>query len=220
MILPFAIAGLLSVFAGLTPVLKPLYLYPLLGNGVASVVEPTLQLIGASTPLLLLLVIGPAFQNQQTIRSVILLGIGGSSMIRALANAVYVAGFSAAIGLEKTLPFYEMARLIYINRYVQRLEAVFILLWVIVGVLGIAACLYGSLYIITRLFRLPTLKPLLLPVGLIMISIASLPPDAAIVASLEKTLFVRILAPGFIIMTLALLLAALKKGGGKRCDLP
>jgi spore germination protein (amino acid permease) len=220
LILPFALGGLLLVFSGLTPVLKPLYLFPLLGNGLASVIKPTLSLIGASAPSVLLMILAPAFQNTQTIRTVILFGIGGASIIRALTNLCYVASFSAAVGLEKTLPFYEMARLIYINRYVQRLEAVFILLWVMVGLLGIAACLYGTLYVIAQLFKLPTPKPLLLPLGLIMISIAALPPDAGVVASLEQILFGSVLAPGFGITTLVLLIAALKRGGGRKCDLP
>lgn len=220
LILPFAIGGLLLVFAGLTPVLRPLYLFPLLGNGLSSVISPTLFLIGSHAPVVLLIILAPAFQNPQTIQAVMLFGIGGSSIIRALINAVYIAVFSAAIGLEKTLPFYEMTRLIYINRYVQRLEALFILLWVMLGVLGIAACLYATLYLLTRLFKLPTQKPLLFPVGLIMIVIASLPPDAGVVSSFEQTLFGTILAPGFVITTLVLLIASLKKGGGKRCDLP
>ena len=219
LILPFAIGGLLLVLAGLTPVAKPLYLFPLLGNGLPSVVKPTLFLIGANAPLVLMMILAPAFQNVQTIRAAILFGVGGGGIIRSLANAVYVASFSAAVGLEKTLPFYEMARLIYINRYVQRLEALFILLWVMVGVLGIATCLYGTLYIIARLFKLPAPTPLLLPVGLIMINIASLPPDAGLVSSLERILFGSILAPGFVITTLILLVAALLKGEGKRCDL-
>ncbi|MDF2500556.1 MAG: spore germination protein [Anaerosporomusa subterranea] len=218
LILPFAIGGLLLVLAGLTPVIKPLYLFPLLGNGLPSVVSPTLFLIGAHTPLALLVILAPAFQNTQTIRATIFFGVGGASVIRALANAVYIASFSAAIGLEKTLPFYEMARLLYINRYIQRLESLFILLWVMIGVLGIATCLYGTLYIIVRLFKLPTPKPVLLPLSLIMINIASLPPDAGIVSSLERTLFGSILAPGFVITTLVLLIAGLKRSGGKRCD--
>ncbi|MDF2873583.1 MAG: spore germination protein [Sporomusa sp.] len=220
LILPFAIGGVLLAFAGLIPVLKPLYLFPVLGNGLPSVVKPTIQLMGASVPIVLLLILAPAFQNPQTIQAAMLYGIGGGSIIRSLANAVYVASFSAAIGLEKTLPFYEMARLIYINRYVQRLEALFIILWVIIGILGIATCLYGTLYIIARLFRLPTPKPLLLPLGLIMINIATMPPDAGTVSTLEDILFENILAPGFIITTLVLLVAALKRSRERRCDLP
>ncbi len=194
LILPFAVAGLLLVFAGLSPEMRPLYLFPLLGNGLPSLLQPTLLFVGGSAPTVLLMLLAPAFQNARTIQAAIIFGFGGSAFIRSAANAVFVMTFGAAIAAEKTLPFYEMARLIYINRYMQRFESLFILLWVMAGVLGIAACLYGALYTLARLFRLPTPKPLLL------------------VLSLGTTLFTDILAPGFALTVLALLVGAWFKG--------
>jgi hypothetical protein len=126
--------------------------------------------------------------------------------------------FGASVAAEKTLPFYEMARLIYINKYVQRLEALFILLWVIAGVLGIAACLYGALYITARLCRLPTVRPLILPLGLIVLQVASLLPDAATVALVGTTVFSTVFTPGLVVITAALAAAALFKGREKPCD--
>ncbi len=212
LILPFAIAGLLLVFAGLGPELRPLYLAPLLGNGLPSLLKPTVFFVGATAPTAILILLAPSFQNAATVRAAILFGFGGGALVRSLANAVYIMTFSASIGAEKTLPFYEMARIIYINRYLQRFEALFIILWVMVGVLGIAVCLYGALYTLARLFRLPTLRPLLLPLALLMAQIASIPPDAALVRSLGTILFANILAPGFALAVAALGLAAWLRG--------
>lgn len=211
LILPFSIAGLLLVFAGLGPELRPLYLVPLLGNGLPSLFKTTVLFVGASAPTAILILLAPSFQNAATVRAALLFGYGGGAIIRSIANAVYVMTFSASIGAEKTLPFYEMARTIYINRYLQRFESLFILLWVMVGVLGIAACLYGALYTLARLFRLPTPRPLLLPLALLMLQLASIPPDAAVVLSLGTMLFA-ILAPGFALAVAALGLAAWLKG--------
>jgi spore germination protein KB len=208
LILPFAIAGLFLVFAGLSPEMRPLYIFPILGNGLPSLLKPTLLFVGGSAPTVLLMLLAPAFQNAKTVQAAIIFGFGGGAVIRSAANAVFVMTFGAAIAAEKTLPFYEMARLIYLNRYIQRFEALFILLWVMVGVIGVAACLYGALYTLARLFRLPTPKPLILPLGLLMVQIASIPPDAAVVLSLGTMLFANILAPGFAFTTLALLAAA------------
>jgi spore germination protein (amino acid permease) len=217
-LLPFAVAGMLLVFAGLAPLMKPLYLVPLFGNGLATLAEPSLFIFGYSTTVTLLAVLGPVFQNTSTLKAAIIFGYGGSALLRSLTNAVYVMVFSAAVGKEKMLPFYELARTIYINRYVQRLEALFILLWVMVGLLGIAACLYGALYVLARLFRLPSPMPLLLPLGLIMTNIAAMPPDAGQVLILGTTLYDAVYAPGFAITTLGLFAAALLKGGKKQCS--
>ncbi len=211
LILPFAVVGLFLVFAGLGPEMRHYYLFPILGNGLPSLIQTTSLFVGGSAPSALLMLLAPAFQNAKTIQAAIIFGFGGSAVLRSIANAVYVMTFSASIGSEKTLPFYEMARLIYINRYVQRVEAVFILLWVIIGVLGIAACLYGSLYTLARLFRLPSPKPILLPLGLLMVQIASIPPDAGMVLSLGATLFTTILAPGFALIVVAFSIAWLRR---------
>jgi spore germination protein KB len=219
-LMPFGIAGLLLVFAGLASQIRPLYIFPLLGNGLTALFKPSLLQFGASGPLAVLLLLAPSFQNSKTLQAALVFGFGGSILLRSVANLVYVMVFGVAVATEKTLPFYEMARLIYINRYVQRLEALFILLWVIMGVLGIAACLFGSLYIIVRLFKLPAQRPLLLPMGLIMASIAAQPPDVGVVLSLSTMLFLNISAPGIATVTVVLLVAALLKGRKKICDMP
>lgn len=217
-ILPFALAGVLLAFAGLVPVMKPLFLFPWQGHGLVSILKPSLFFTGSNTPVTLLFLMAPVFQNAKTLQASLIFGFGGSTIVRSLANVAYIMTFSTAVSAEKTLPFYEMARLININKYVQRLEAVFILLWVIVGVLGIVVCLYGAVYIIARLFKLPTISPLLLPVGLIMTQVASLLPDAATVVMVGTTVFSDIYAPGMILVTFALLVTALVKGGVKTCD--
>lgn len=220
LLMPLSIGALFVVFAGLTPEMEPLYLFPLLGYGIPSLIDPLLFYTGGSASASILLVLAPSFQNKTAVGQVILFGIGASAIIRSVAFAVYVALFAVNIASEKILPFFDMTRLVYINRYIQRIEALFILLWVAVGILGIAVCLYGALTIIAQLFRLPTFTPLLLPLGIIMITVAALPMDANQTLLLNKILFSRILAPGFVITTLALLLAAKlkKRRKQRRCD--
>ena len=116
------------------------------------------------------------------------------------------------------LPFYEMARLIYLNRYIQRLEAIFILLWVIVGIIAIAICLYGSLYVLAKLFKLPTIRPLIPVAALVMVQVAMLPPDTNSVLKIEAAFFGLFCAPGAVIFPITLLAAFLFKGRRKACQ--
>ena len=220
LLMPLSIGALFVVFAGLTLEMEPLYLFPLLGYGIPSLIDPLLFYTGATAPAAMLLVLAPSFQNKAAAQKVILFGIGISAIIRSMAFAVYVAVFAVTVASEKILPFFDMTRLIYINRYIQRIESLFILLWVVVGIVGIAVCFYGALTIMAQLLRLPTFTPLLLPLGIIMITVAALPMDANQVLVLNKILFSRILAPGFVITTLALLLAARLKRRREqsRCD--
>ncbi len=220
LLMPLSIGALFVVFVGLMPEMEPLYLFPLLGYGIPSLIGPLLFYTGASAPAAMLMVLAPSFQSKAATQKVILFGIGASAIIRSMAFAVYVSVFAVTVGSEKILPFFDMTRLVYINRYIQRIESLFILLWVVVGILGIAVCLYGALAIIGQLFRLPTFTPLLLPLGIIMITVAALPMDANQVLILNRILFIQIFAPGFVITTLALFLAAKlkKRRKQRRCD--
>jgi hypothetical protein len=215
--LPFILLGMLLVFAGLTSVLKPLYLLPWQGKGLATLFRPTLFATAANIPVILLLIMAPAFQTGRTIQTALAFGFGGSCILRGVTTAVFIMIFGSAVAAEKMLPFFEMARLIYINKYVQRLEAVFILLWVIVGILAIAACLYGTLYITAKLLRLPEIKPLILPMSVIMTQLASLFPNIATVTTVASSSSY-FTVPGVVVITLALLGAALLKAKKKQCD--
>ena len=216
-IMPFCVCALLLVFALLLPIYKPMYLLPWQGRGLASLVDPVIKLVGASAQLSLLFFLAPAFQTNSTLRNALFWGYGGSTLIRVSAVAVFIMVFGPSVGSEKILPFYELARLIYLNRYMQRLEAIFILLWVIVGILAIALCLYGSLYIIAKMFRLPTIRPLIPAAALISIQLAMLAPDTNIVLKIEAAFFGWFCAPGAVVLPVALLAAFLVKGRRKAC---
>jgi hypothetical protein len=96
--------------------------------------------------------------------------------------------FGSGVGREKMLPFFEMTRAVYVSRYLQRIESLFILLWVVAGIVAIAVTLYVSIYIITRLFDLPTYKPIIIPATLSAAQLAMIPPDITSVLLLHANL--------------------------------
>lgn len=214
--LPLALVSCLLVFSGLIPITNINYVFPILGKGLQASISPILLVIGSSAPAITIMYLAPHFQSENAIKSAIIFGVGGGVLIRALSIFIFTISFSSAAAQEKILPFYEMAKLIYLNHYIQRIEAIFILLWAAVGIFGIALGVYSSLYIIARILNLPTVNPLLPPIGIILISISSMPPDTGMVLKMAITLFSKILAPGFILSILVLVVAHKLKGGAKR----
>ena len=214
-ILPFMVLGLVLVLAGLAPLYKPYNLFPWQGNGFSSLIQPILTMIGLSGGLSVLVILAPSFQDVKSLKGAVIFGYGGSAFLRILSVAVFIMVFGANVAREKTLPFYEMARLIYINRYLQRFEALFILLWVMVGVLAMAISLYGAIYITAKLFKLPSIKPLLPVMTLIIAQLAMILPDAKSVLDLEAILYPYVFAPGVILIPTVLFIATIVKGGKK-----
>lgn len=176
-VLPMTVLALATVLLLLLPQYEFLYLTPWRGAGLDQVFIGGLRSMGVNLNILIPAFLAHSFQNLRTVKYSVLYGLGISSICRSLTIAAYIAAFGAAAGQEKLLPFYELARLVYINRFIQRVEALIILLWAIVGILSIAINLYIGLYLLGRLFRLPALKPLIAPVLIIIAELAMLPGE-------------------------------------------
>lgn len=170
--LPVATLGMLTILALLMPKYEPLYLTPWNGPGLATVLATSLTTTGANIVIIVPFFLARSFQNARTIKCSILYGLGLSAAIKSLVIGVYLAVVGPGSGQDYIMPFYELARLVSISRFVQRIEAIFILLWIVMGILAIAIYIYAMLYIFGRLFNLPAIRPL---VGSIMVVVAALP---------------------------------------------
>ncbi|MDF2876637.1 MAG: hypothetical protein K0R22_3320, partial [Sporomusa sp.] len=175
-----------------------------------------LAISGINFGVLLLFVLGPAFQNLRTIKRAALIGLGGSTLLKSLSIFVFTMVFGTKIALEKTIPFFEMARLVYLNRYVQRVESLFILLWVIAGIMSIAIDIYIAGYLITRIFNLTTVRPLIPSLALLVTGIAMIPPDIASVIRLDTIITLTLHNAGLYGIPLLLFTVTLFKGRKKK----
>lgn len=223
-LLPFGIFLLLLVMALLIPFYNVYNLAPWQGTGLGPVLWGSTAKAGVDFGIFVFVILAPAFHSLKTIRTASLWGMGLSLLLRSLTVLVYTLIFGVAVGREKVLPFFEMARLVYLNRYMQRIEALFIVLWVITGTLNLAASLYVGLYILTRLFKLPSMRPLIFMVTIILAELAMLPTDVATVIEWDGK-FLWFFDIGIYVIPVILLVAATiklrrKEGGGWDFDSP
>ncbi|VBB07663.1 spore germination gerab [Lucifera butyrica] len=185
-VMPISILALVFLLLLLIPFYDYHFLAPWLGNGLGLTLKNSFSLTGLDLGVLLLIIFAPSFQTARTRNQAALLVLVLGNILRALSIACFIMAFGVAMGAERTLPFYEMSRLVYLSRYVQRIEALFILLWVIIGLLAIAIDLYITLYLFARLAKLNTIRPLIVPTVLISIQLASLPRSVSTVLLLDK----------------------------------
>ncbi|MEN6412047.1 MAG: GerAB/ArcD/ProY family transporter [Veillonellales bacterium] len=185
-ILPFGTVAIIISLLLLFPFYNFYHLFPWQGKGLGTLFKSSILLSGANIGVIALAILAPSFQNLRTIKIAGLFGLGGVALLRTASTLAFVMIFGCGAGREKTLAFFEMVRLVNLSRYLQRVEALFILLWVIVGVLAIAANLYVGMYLITRLFNLPALRPIIPIVCLLIAQIAMIPDDITDVIQLAR----------------------------------
>jgi len=216
LLLPLSVFSLLLVLLLLAPNYDTYNLAPWQGYGLIPSLKYGMQTAGINIGALILVMVAPAMQNVRTFKWASIFGIMGSVLIKAISVMVFTMVFGVATASEKTLPFFDMARLVYLSRYLQRIEALFIILWVIVGLLGIAISLYIGTYLITRLLKLPALEPLIPLSAYIIAQLAMIPPDIATVIRLDGLVINNFFTAGLVAIPLLLLVAsivkAIKKG--------
>lgn len=218
-VMPMIVLAILLVVLFLYPKFIFLQLAPWQGPGIEKVLVSGTQLSGFNFGIMLLPILGRSLHNAKTIRYAALYGFGISVLMRIVMILSFTLVYGAGVGREKMLPFFEMTRAVYVSRYLQRVEALFILLWVIAGIAAIAVTLYVSIYIIGRLFDLPALRPLFIPVVLTAAQLAMLPPDITSVLLLHANLVTTWYNIGSIIIPLFLFIVFLvRRKEGKTCS--
>ncbi|OQA05169.1 MAG: Spore germination protein [Firmicutes bacterium ADurb.Bin373] len=132
--------------------------------------------------------------------AVLVQNIGGADKYREIGYRSMLIGFALLIALmatlnlttnrevseEITLAFYRLSRNIYLGRFFQRVEAIFVIIWSIVGALKIALTLYGASVSLARTLKLPSFRPLIWPLGLSIFIFSLLPFDMPSAIQLDE----------------------------------
>lgn len=208
-ILPLSGFVIIVVLLLLIPQYEFLYLTPWKGAGLDKVLFNGVMSSGINLGILIPIFLARSFQNTKTIKYSVLYGLGISVFLKTSTLTAFIAAFGTGSAREKVLPFYELSRLVYINRYIQRIESLIILLWSISGILNIAIVFYIGLYLIGRLFKLPNLKPLIIPVFIILSALAMLPNDITSVNAFHRKAYSGLYNIGVLIIPVILFAAAL-----------
>lgn len=220
-VMPLGLAGLSLLLILIYKKFNLYNLSPWLGQGLGVTLTTGISGTAFFFYAFILPILATSFQDRRTIRTAVLLGTGLVTFFRTMTFIMFTGIFGVPVGKEKVLPFFELTRMIYLNRFVQRLETVYIILWVIFSLATIAIDLYITIYLLTRLFRLASMRPLIFPVCIIAAQLAMVPPDIATTIELYTKTHVLYATPGVFALPIILLLATLIKGRGKAksCDI-
>lgn len=101
--------------------------------------------------------------------------LGGITLLLVCMSILLIFGVPSSN--ELLIPFFNLSRLISLGRYFQRVEAVFLLTWVMVGMIKLAVTLYAATLVAARTLKVPDYRPLLWVVTLLCAVLSIIPPD-------------------------------------------
>lgn len=208
------IPGFLLLLIMTFPFWETYLLVPVWGLGPERVVLTGLRGSGFFAELFILALIYPALPRDK-FRQIGLASWGISAVTLVLGIVGLSLAFGYPMALELALPTFELARLIYFGRFVQRLETVFAIVWILAALAKLSLGLYLCSTISARMLKLPYSRPLLPALAVIIVSLAFAPVSVPQAVQLDND-YLRILAWGLLGPVVVLLAMARLKGKGKK----
>ncbi len=212
----YVMGGIAVLLLALIPQWNVNDLFPIFGMGPLNVFGLGTYSTAAVTEVIFAAVLVQAFGGAEKFgkigaRSML---IGFAFLMALMATMVMTLGRNASS--EATLPFYNLSRDIYLGRFFQRVEALFVIIWSLIGGLKIALTLYGASVALARTLKLPDYRPLIWPLGLSVFITSLLPLDLPAAIQIDMNLLRPLaLVPNYLIPPLVLA-AWWFKGRGKR----
>lgn len=216
---PYLLLFLLLIFVLVMPNASPLNLAPFWGLGLRCLALPALAKSAVFADIVLLGFFAPLLREAKRRRAVGLAAMAGSYAIFLATTAVFtmVFGYPGTAGI--FFPVFQVARLISLAEFIQRVEAVFIFLWFFAAVIDLAAVFFAAAYVYARTFSLSTHRPLLFPLAVLVYALSLLPGSFAAAVRLDADV-VRVYAwlPAFVLPAFLLVLAVLRgqKGANRQ----
>lgn len=179
---PFLFGTLFIVFFAVAYRWDMNFLFPMFGPGVKEILIRGVGQSGDFSEANFLYALPLLFYHKQ-IRQIGRTSIVIAFFVLFVGTVSMILTYSATLVQAPYAPLFLMARVIYYSRFLQRVEMLFVLFWVVSASIWFSAGLYGICFMLARWLKLPDYRPFLLPVTIFMLAIGFIPtglPEATL----------------------------------------
>lgn len=138
-------------------------LAPLGGYGIKSVITLGFWRASAYSDVILLAFIINCLQKVSQFKKVGLISLSISGVIASISVICSLMAFEYPQASENVSSLFQLSRIIYISRFFQRIESVFIFIWVIASLINVSVTFYIAVSIFCKTFNVPEHRPCLFP---------------------------------------------------------
>ncbi len=196
-------------------------IYPLLGTPLPSLLQSSGKFAFTVHDCFFMAILAPYLRQPKsvfrvTFWSIMLVTVLGTVLILVVEAVLSYPSFKL-VGF----PVYEVVRLIYIGRFLQRIEALFVVMVVVVSLVYSSMAFHTGILALAQGWKLSDWRPLVFPWAVIVFSLGILPRDSVVVGrwyySLGNALLFSVL---FVLLPMFLYTIAVLKGkkGGRQVE--
>jgi len=131
--------------------------------------------ISLFSEILLLGLIAPLIANKSKI-----FGVGAYSVIISIVINIaivmlVVLVFNYISAAKQIFPVFQLARLVSLEEFIQRVEAVFVFFWFFTAAIQLSALFYGTVTSFAQAFHIKDYRPLSIPIGVLVFTLSLIP---------------------------------------------
>lgn len=184
---PFVIFGTVGMLFALIPSWDFVQIYPLLGNGLPKLALYALPFTSVFSEVLILGILAPFFAfDSKKLRQIGSVSIIIIALFFSFSTLIYQIVIPYPGATESLLPYYQLARSIYLGRFFQRVESIFVLFWIFSAFLRLSVGVFIGAYLYKETFQIKYLHPLVPAMAIIYLTVSLTPGNLMQTVVIEK----------------------------------
>ena len=165
---PYLLLGLMIILLFSLSQADLQHLAPILGTGPLPLLKSSIINTSLFSEILLFGLIAPLITKKEKIIGTGVYGLLISIVINTVIVMIVVLVFNYESAAKLIFPALQLARLISLEEFVQRVEAVFVFLWFFVAAIQLGGLFYGSVISFAQTFRIRDYRPLSIPLAVLI----------------------------------------------------
>lgn len=197
---------------------SPQRILPILGNGAIQTFVVGLGNISSFSGIVFLYFLPPLLKEPEKFKRVAISSVILSTIYLILTVSIIIFIFSYFVETDEVMPLYSAATYIEFGTFFQRLESVFLLIWMLAFACYLGIVSKFIIYIFKKITNIKDFKPIIYPVGMLILAIALFPKNYAIAKFYETNIYPYLMIGIVCIASILILLFAYLKKQKKAGD--
>ena len=211
-VVPVILVAIVVLFATNMKQFSLQKMFPIFGEGVVNTFFLGLSNISAFGGIVYLYFLPPLLKEPEKMKKITLISIGITALYLILSVATLLFIFSFFITTDEITPLYNATRYIELGDFFQRLESVFLIIWILAFACYLSTISRFSVSVFKKITNVDNSKPLIDIFGLLILGLSLVPKNYAISQSFENTIYPHlVIAVAFFLGIGLLVIANLKR---------
>ena len=188
-IMPIVLISMLFLFFSNVKNFSTDRMFPLLGDGFTNTFITGIGNVFAFGGIIFLYLLPPLLKEPEKFKKIALTSITLSAIYILITVSIILFMFAYFVNIDEIMPLFSAARNIEFGSFFQRLESIFLLIWLIVFACYISIVMMFCIEMFKKLTNLKDSKPIAPCFGLLFLGISLIPKNYAISAFLESNIY-------------------------------